>query len=88
MNATRFEMQEKIRKQARAALTGGIIGMVFFGFIFGPGAIIRAAITKGNIRKYNVGHEYLGTATTAMILGIVATSLWGIGMLYYHSGRH
>lgn len=76
-------MREKIRVQARAALTAGIIGCVFFGIIFGTGALIRASIVRGNVARYNVGHEHLATAKTATILGIVGLSLWTVLMLLY-----
>ena len=75
-------MREKIRTQARAALTAGIISCVIFGFIFGPGALIRAHIVRSNVARYNVGHEHLATARTATILGIIGLSLWTLMMLF------
>jgi hypothetical protein len=75
-------MREKIRTQARAALTAGIIGCFIFGFVFGPGALIRAHIVRSNVAQYNVGHEHLSTARTATILGIVGLSLWTLMMLF------
>jgi hypothetical protein len=80
-------MREKIRVQARAALTAGIISLVIFGFVFGPGAIIRSSIVRSNVAKYNVGHEHLGTAKTALILGIIGLSLWTLLMLGVVSGK-
>jgi predicted RND superfamily exporter protein len=78
-------IRDKIRTQARAALTAGIIGCVIFGFIFGPGALIRAGIVRSNVARHDVGHEHLATARTATILGIVGLSLWTIGTLLYLS---
>jgi hypothetical protein len=78
-------MREKIRVQARAALTAGIIGCVFAGIIFGTGALIRASIVRGNVARYNVGHEHLPTAKTATILGIVGLSLWTVVIGIYAS---
>jgi hypothetical protein len=76
-------MREKIRVQARAALTAGIISCVFAGIIFGPGALIRAAIVRSNVAKYNTGHEHLATAKTATILGIVGLSIWTVLLIVY-----
>jgi hypothetical protein len=76
-------MREKIRVQARAALTAGIISCIFAGIIFGPGALIRASIVRGNVARYNVGHEHLPTARTATILGIVGLSLWTLVVMLY-----
>lgn len=78
-------MREKIRVQARAALTAGIVSCVFAGIIFGPGALIRASIVRSNVARFNVGHEHLATAKTATILGIVGTSLWTVLLLVYVS---
>jgi hypothetical protein len=80
-------MREKIRTQARAALTAGIISCIIFGFIFGPGALIRAHIVRSDVARYNVGHEHLATARTATILGIIGLSLWTIIMIAAFS-RH
>jgi 2',3'-cyclic-nucleotide 2'-phosphodiesterase (5'-nucleotidase family) len=78
-------MREKIRTQARAALTAGIVSCIFAGIIFGPGALIRASIVRGNVARYNVGHEHLPTAKTATILGIVGLSIWTLLLIAYVS---
>jgi hypothetical protein len=58
---------------------------VFAGIIFGTGALIRASIVRGNVARYNVGHEHLPTAKTATILGIVGLSLWTVIIGIYAS---
>jgi hypothetical protein len=64
-------IREKIRKQARAALTAGIVSLLFFSIVFGPGALIRASIVRNQVATHNVGHEHLATAKTANLLGII-----------------
>lgn len=73
------DIEGKIHKQARAALTGGIISLFIFGFIFGPGALIRASIVRRDVRRHGVGHVHLGRARLATVLGLVGIILWTAG---------
>jgi len=83
LDPTRAAALQKIHAQARAAMTAGIVSIVFFGFIFGPGALIRAGVVRSAVAQHNLGHQYLDQAKTATTLGIVGLSLWSVGLLLY-----
>ena len=78
----------QIRSQASAALTAGIISLFFFGFVFGPGALIRAGMVRRNVARFGVGHEFLGRAQAGMICGIIGLSLWALMMVWVFAGAH
>jgi hypothetical protein len=73
--AQEHAVRESIRKQARAALTAGIVSLLFFGIVFGPGALIRAALVRKEVALHNLGHEHLTTAKSATILGAIGLGL-------------
>jgi hypothetical protein len=52
------------------------------GFVFGAGAIARAHFVENRVASYNIGDEYLHSASTASLLGTVtvAFSIVAVGM--------
>ena len=53
------DIQATIKKQANAAVFGGVVGLIFAGIIFGPGAMIRGSKAKKLILAHDTGQEYL-----------------------------
>jgi fatty acid desaturase len=76
-------IRERIRKQARAALTAGIVSLLFFSIVFGPGALIRATLVRNQVALHNVGHEHLATAKTANMLGIIGICLGVVKLVIF-----
>ncbi len=71
-----MDAEEKIARQARAALIAGIVSLVFLGFVLGPGAIIRAYTVHQLVETHGVGHAHLRRANHAIVLGIAGTVIW------------
>ena len=69
-------MESKIAQQARAALIAGIVSVAFLGFVFGPGAIIRAYTVHQLVEAHEVGQAHLPRANLAIVLGIAGTVIW------------
>jgi len=70
------DIQAKIKKQAKAAVFGGVVGLFFAGIIFGPGAMIRGSAAKNLILTHDTGQEHLSKANLGYNLGLAATVLW------------
>lgn len=66
--------------EADEALYYAIIGIFFFGIIYGPMAISRARKAKEMI---NLNPRLIGSgkATAALIIGIIAMILWFLGII-------
>ncbi len=75
-------MEETIRRQARAALIAGIVGVCFLGFVFGIGAIVRAHVARSLIARHGVGQAHLKRANLAMALGIGGLTIWTVAAVF------
>jgi hypothetical protein len=62
-----------------AALVLGIVGLLLFGCILGPLAIVFGAMGISKVNKGLATNK--GAATTGLVLGIVGLVGWGIWML-------
>lgn len=67
-------------KEAGEALTYAIISLFCFGIIMGPLAISKASKAKKMI-EMNPQLTGSGKATAAMVIGIIATILWILGVV-------
>ncbi len=67
-------------KQAKEALTYGIIGLFCFGVILGPIAISKALKAR-KMMEANPRLSGGGMATAGLILGILALVFWVLGII-------
>ncbi|MBL4632758.1 MAG: hypothetical protein JKY56_02740 [Kofleriaceae bacterium] len=81
------KIEKKIKKQAKAAFFGGVVGLFFFGIVFGPGAMIRGNIAKKLIIEHGVGQEHASRAQTGIYLGLAGLLLWTLLLFVRLTGR-
>jgi len=69
---------------AIASLVIGIIGILIFGIILGPIAIILGALAKNEISKRPQELQGSGQATAGIVCGIIAIVVWVIVVAVYY----
>ena len=74
------ELTTNIASGATISLLFGIVGLLLFGIILGPTAIVLSLGAKGRIRE-NPELGGGGRATAGLVLGIVDTVLAALGLL-------
>jgi len=68
-------------KEAREALTFALIGFFFFGFIFGPAAIMKAVKARKSIEE-NPRLDGWGKANAALVIAIVVVILSALNIAF------
>ncbi len=77
------QLEKEIKSQAITSLVVGIISLFCCGVILGPFAIYRGNKAKTLIDQSGIGQEHRGLAMAGFIIGIVATVLHLIGLVFY-----
>lgn len=67
--------------KAIASLVLGIVGVIIFGIILGPLAIVFAVLAKKEIARTGQGGN--GMATAGLVLGIIAIVLFFVTLSFY-----
>ena len=67
--------------KAIASLVLGIVGMLFFGIILGPLAIVFSVLAKKEIDRTGQGGR--GMATAGLVLGIIAVVSFFLFLGFY-----
>jgi uncharacterized membrane protein YvbJ len=70
---------ERARGKATRSLVYSLVGIIFFGIILAPVAIVLGVSANSTFRRY--GQPSSGVATAGMIVGIVVTVLWVLGIV-------
>jgi len=71
---------------AVASLVCGILGLLCFGFLFGPIAIILATQARGAVRRGRGIYSGDGLAIAGLVLGIIGTALHAVWLVFFLMG--
>ena len=74
----------KTSAMATASLVCGIVGILVFGIVLGPLAIIFGAIATNRINEKPLELEGRGMAKAGIICGIVAIALWLVLIIVWY----
>ena len=76
------QVKPKTSALAVTSMVCGIVGLVIFGIVLGPLAIIFGAIATNRINEKPQELEGLGMAKAGIICGIIAVVLWIVILIF------